>query len=224
MGTAVLGTVYGVALNYRARLGELAAAFNRPPHGALPRTPVLFIKTPNTLIGPDAPVPLPNGVASIQPGPALGVFVARRAHRLTLQDAPNAIAGYAVVNEISVDESNYFRPPVASKCRDGFCAVGASMVPASVRDPHALGIRLYVNGALRQLGSTADFVYRIPELLVFMTEFMTLRAGDLVITGTPAGRVNVGPGDALRVEIDGLGSLENLVVDEPNVSHGESGR
>jgi len=212
--------VYGVALNYRARLAELASAFEQEPHGAPPRTPVLFIKTPNTVVGPDAPVPCPADVATIQPGPALGVFIACLARRLTLDDAARAIAGYAVVNEICVDEASYFRPPIATKCRDGFCAIGTSSPPEAVRDPHALGIRLYVNGALRQLGSTADFVYRIPELLVFMTEFMTLRAGDLVITGTPPGRVNVGPGDALRVEIDGLGSLGNSVVAEPG--RGES--
>jgi 5-oxopent-3-ene-1,2,5-tricarboxylate decarboxylase / 2-hydroxyhepta-2,4-diene-1,7-dioate isomerase len=217
----VLGTVYGVALNYRARLAELATVFSQPPHGAPPRTPVLFIKTPNTVLGPDAPVPFPSDVAAIQPGPALGVFIACRAHRLTLEDAPRAIAGYAVVNEISVDESSYFRPPIATKCRDGFCAVGTSTPHVSVRDPHTLGIRLYVNGALRQLGSTADFVYRIPELLVFMTEFMTLRTGDLVITGTPPGRVNVGPGDVMRVEIDGLGSLENTAIAEPDTGRRE---
>ena len=218
----MLGTVYGVALNYRARLAELASVFGQPPHSALPRTPVLFIKTPNTVVGPDAPVPCPADAAAIQPGPALGVFIAGRVHRLTLQDATRAIAGYAVVNELSVGETSYFRPPIASKCRDGFCAVGTATPPESVRDPHALGIRLYVNGALRQLGSTADFVHRIPELLVFMTEFMTLRAGDLVITGTPPGRVNVGPGEALRVEIDGLGSLENKVVADPSAGRGES--
>jgi len=92
----------------------------------------------------------------------------------------------------------------------------------ALRDPHALGIRLYINGALRQIGSTADLVYSIPELLVFMSGFMTLRPGDLLITGTPPGRVSVGAGDSLRVEIDGLGSLENVVTAESSVAHREA--
>jgi len=218
----VLGTVYGVALNYRGRLAELKAVFSQPPHGAPPRTPVLFIKTPNTIIGPDAPVLIPDGVATVQPGPALGVVIGRNAHRLTLADAPGAIAGYAVVNEVSVDEISYFRPPIASKCRDNTCAIGSPTVRDALRDPHALGIRLYINGALRQIGSTADLVYSIPELLVFMSGFMTLRPGDLLITGTPPGRVSVGAGDSLRVEIDGLGSLENVVATESSVARREA--
>ena len=74
----------------------------------------------------------------------------------------------------------------------------------------------------RQIGSTADLVYSIPELLVFMSGFMTLRPGDLLITGTPPGRVSVGAGDSLRVEIDGLGSLENVVTAESSVAHREA--
>ena len=102
-----------------------------------------------------------------------------------------------------------------AKCRDGFCALSDELVPAeSIGNPHALGIRLRVNGELRQENSTANLVRSIPQLIAEISEFMTLHEGDVLITGTPEGRVDVQPGDEVVVEIDGLGRLANTVVAE----------
>ncbi len=98
---------------------------------------------------------------------------------------------------------------------DGFCAIGPELVPTTqVADPHSLAITLYVNGEVRQQNSTANLVRNIPQLIAEISEFMTLHAGDVLITGTPEGRVDVLPGDRVEVDIAGLGRLVNTIVAE----------
>jgi len=208
-----VGTIYGVALNDRRLLEERLPEFSAPPYQKPPEKPVLFIKTPNTLNWQGGQVAVPHG-ERLQPGPALGVVIGQNASRLKADHALDYVAGYLLANEFSLTEGSYYRPAVKAKCRDGFCALG-DMVPADkVTDPGRLGIRLLVNGVLRQSGSTVDWVRPLPQLLAEITEFMTLYAGDVLLTGTPAGRVDVQAGDSTVVEIDGLGQLHNTIVRE----------
>ncbi|MNP42636.1 Homoprotocatechuate catabolism bifunctional isomerase/decarboxylase [compost metagenome] len=139
----------------------------------------------------------------------------KSASRVSTAEALDYVAGYTIVNEFSLPEDSYYRPAVKAKCRDGFCAIGPELVPtAQVADPHSLAITLYVNGEVRQQNSTAHFVRNIPQLIAEISEFMTLHAGDVLITGTPEGRVDVLPGDRVEVDISGLGRLVNTIVAE----------
>jgi len=208
-----IGTVYGVALNDRKLLEQRMAEFAAPPYQKPPEKPVLFIKTPNTLNWQGGQVALPCG-ERLQPGPTLGVVMGRDASRVTTANALDFVAGYVIANEFSLPEDSYYRPAVKSKCRDGFCALGHMVAAAELPQPGQLGIRLYVNGELRQSGSTGDWVRPLGQLLEEITEFMTLYAGDVLLTGTPAGRVDVQAGDNVTVEIDGLGQLTNTIVSE----------
>ncbi|MCY1339666.1 Homoprotocatechuate catabolism bifunctional isomerase/decarboxylase [compost metagenome] len=209
------GTLFGVALNYRGLLESRLEEFQQPPYQKPPVKPVLFIKTPNTRNGHGQPVVYPQGVERLQPGPALGVVIGRSASRVRAADAMAHVAGYVIVNEFSLPEESYYRPAVKAKCRDGFCPLGPEFVPATdVQDPHALTLKLFVNGQLRQENSTANLVRGIPQLIEEISEFMTLHEGDVLITGTPEGRVDVQPGDHVEVEISGLGRLANTVVAE----------
>jgi len=205
------GTLFGVALNYQGLLESRLAEFHQPPYVKPPVKPVLFIKTPNTRNADGQPVAMPAG-ERLQPGPALGVVIGRSASRITEDEALAHVAGYLIVNEFSLPEDSYYRPAVKAKCRDGFCALGSEVV--ELADPHALDIRLLVNGELRQANSTRNLVRSIPRLIAEISEFMTLHAGDVLITGTPEGRVDVQPGDEVVVEIDGLGRLTNRIVAE----------
>lgn len=176
---------------------------------------MLFIKTSNTRNGDGQPVPYPRDVERLQPGPALGVVIGRNASRVSAENAMAHVAGYLVVNEFSLPEDSYYRPAVKAKCRDGFCPLASEVVPASeIADPHALPLRLFVNGELRQENSTANLVRSIPQLIAEISEFMTLHEGDVLITGTPEGRVDVRPGDEVVVEIEGLGRLTSTLVAE----------
>lgn len=206
---AATGTLFGVALNYQGLLRSRLAEFNEPPYQQPPLKPVLFIKTPNTRNGDGQPVVMPAG-ERLQPGPALGVVIGKNASRVTEQDALSHVAGYVIVNEFSLPEESYYRPAVKAKCRDGFCALGSEVI--ELADPHALTLKLLVNGEVRQENTTANFVRSIPRLIAELSEFMTLHEGDVLITGTPEGRVDVQPGDEVTVEISGLGRLTNHIV------------
>ncbi|WP_413791300.1 MULTISPECIES: fumarylacetoacetate hydrolase family protein [unclassified Pseudomonas] len=214
------GTLFGVALNYQGLLKQRLAEFEQPPYQKPPLKPVLFIKTPNTRNRHDADVVHPGHGQTLQPGPALGVVMGKSASRVSAAEALSYVAGYTVVNEFSLPEDSYYRPAVKAKCRDGFCAIGPELVPtAQVADPNSLAITLYVNGQVRQQNSTANFVRNIPQLIAEISEFMTLHAGDVLITGTPEGRVDVLPGDRVEVDISGLGRLVNTVVAEDTGAH-----
>ena len=212
---AASGTLFGIALNYRGLLDSRLEEFQQPPYQNPPVKPVLFIKTPNTRNADGQPVVFPAGVERLQPGPALGVVIGKRASRVSEADAMSHVAGYTIVNEFSLPEDSYYRPAVKAKCRDGFCPIGPELVEASqITDPNALTLRLLVNGEVRQENSTANWVRTIPQLIAELSDFMTLNEGDVLITGTPEGRVDVKPGDTVVVEITGLGKLTNTVVAE----------
>lgn len=206
---AATGTLFGVALNYQGLLRSRLAEFNEPPYQQPPLKPVLFIKTPNTRNGDGQPVVMPAG-ERLQPGPALGVVIGKSASRVDEKDALSHVAGYVIVNEFSLPEESYYRPAVKAKCRDGFCALGSEVI--ELADPHALTLKVLVNGEVRQENTTANFVRSVPRLIAELSEFMTLHEGDVLITGTPEGRVDVQPGDEVTVEISGLGRLTNHIV------------
>ncbi|MBH3430951.1 fumarylacetoacetate hydrolase family protein [Pseudomonas alkylphenolica] len=208
------GNLFGIALNYTGLLHSRLPEFNQPPYQQPPVKPVLFIKTPNTRNGDGQPVVAPAG-ERLQPGPALGVVIAKDASRVSAEQAFEHVAGYVIVNEFSLPEDSYYRPAVKAKCRDGFCSLSSEVVPVDeVADPHNLTLTLSVNGQVRQENTTANFVRSIGQLIAELSEFMTLHAGDVLITGTPEGRVDVQPGDQVVVEISGLGRLTNTVVAE----------
>lgn len=209
------GTIFGVALNYRSLLDSRLAEFKEPPYKAPPTKPVLFIKTPNTRNRHNGEVVFPASCDRVQPGPAVGVVIGKKASRVKKDEALTFIAGLTIVNEFSLPEDSYYRPAVKAKCRDGFCPIGPEVVELSaIEDPNRLVLKLLVNGEVRQEGATGDWVRDISQLLAEITEFMTLNEGDVLITGTPGGRVDVKPGDRVDVEVTGLGTLTNTVVAE----------
>lgn len=208
------GTLFGIALNYQGLLESRLQEFNEPPYQKPPLKPVLFIKTPNTRSTDGQAVIAPSG-ERLQPGPALGVVIGKTASRVDEKNALLHVAGYVIVNEFSLPEDSYYRPAVKAKCRDGFCALSTDVIPPSeLPDAHALVIKLLVNGEVRQENTTANFVRSIPRLIAELSEFMTLHEGDVLITGTPEGRIDVLPGDEVVVEISGLGRLTNHIVAE----------
>ena len=125
------------------------------------------------------------------------------------------VAGYTVVNDITIPHNSFYRPPLRYNCRDGFCPVGPAIVPREqVHNPDALRVRAFVNGELRQESTLATLVRPIAKLLADVTEFMTLMQGDILMVGVaerpPLARV----GDRVAVEVEGIGRLENPVVAE----------
>jgi 5-oxopent-3-ene-1,2,5-tricarboxylate decarboxylase/2-hydroxyhepta-2,4-diene-1,7-dioate isomerase len=211
----VSGTVYGVLLNYRGALAALGDTVNEPPYKAPPKAPVLYIKPANTWIGDGAPIPVPGDAEALQMGAALGVVIGRTACRVPAESALDYVAGYTVVNDVSVAHESFYRPSIRFKCRDGFCPIGTAVVDrARVSNPDALRVRVFVEGVLRQENTTANLIRPTARLIADVTEFMTLAEGDMLLTGVPENAPLARAGQRVAIEIEGVGRLENPLVAE----------
>jgi 5-oxopent-3-ene-1,2,5-tricarboxylate decarboxylase / 2-hydroxyhepta-2,4-diene-1,7-dioate isomerase len=200
--------VIALALNYAEHASELEME--------QPEEPALFFKSPNTWTGHRHPVVRPGGARYMHYEVELAAAVGRRCRRVRAAEAMDYVGGYTIANDLVVRDyvTNLFRPPLRGKCWDTFCPLGPYLVEGEIEDPNTLGLRAFVNGELRQSGSTAGMIRKIPELVEYISAFMTLEPGDLLLTGTPRGVSHVYAGDLMRLEVDGLGALENPVVDE----------
>jgi 5-oxopent-3-ene-1,2,5-tricarboxylate decarboxylase/2-hydroxyhepta-2,4-diene-1,7-dioate isomerase len=147
----------------------------------------------------------------------LAVVIGRHAKRVKRADALQVVVGYTIANDYAVRDylENWYRPNLRVKNRDGCTALGPWLVDAAdVPDPDALELRTFVNGEMKQHGHTRDLIDDVPALIEYLSSFMTLSPGDIILTGTPEGVVNVNPGDEVICEIDGLGRLVNTIVNE----------
>ncbi|WP_257347408.1 fumarylacetoacetate hydrolase family protein [Pseudalkalibacillus decolorationis] len=217
----VSGTIYGALLNYKGVLDELGEAVNEAPYKAEPKAPVLYIKPANTIIGYGTPIPLPEDVQELEIGAALGVVIGNTATRVNEEQALDHVAGYTVVNDVSIPHDSVFRPAIRQKARDGFCPVGPWVIERdAVADPDAIGVRVFINDELRQENTTANLIRSVARLIAEVTDFMTLNAGDTLLVGVPESAPLAKAGDRVRIEIDGVGSLENKVVPEQELERG----
>lgn len=208
-----IGKLVCVGLNYADHAAETGAD--------LPREPVLFLKTTDTVIGPNDEVLVPRASERTDYEVELAVVIGRTAHYLAAPgDAAAAIAGYTISNDVSERELQLDRGGqwAKGKCCETFNPLGPWLVTADeIPDPQALGLRLWVNDELRQNGTTADMAFGVHYLVWYISQFMVLRPGDVINTGTPAG-VALGhgcgylrAGDTMRLEIDGLGAQDQTV-------------
>jgi 5-oxopent-3-ene-1,2,5-tricarboxylate decarboxylase/2-hydroxyhepta-2,4-diene-1,7-dioate isomerase len=148
----------------------------------------------------------------------LAVVIGKTARRVAKEEAYRYVAGYTVANDYAVRDylENYYRPNFRVKSRDFATPVGPWLVDAAdVADPMNLPLRTLVNGRLTQEGNTRDMIFDIPALIAYLSEFMTLSPGDIILTGTPEGLADVQPGDEVITEIEGIGSLKNTIVGDP---------
>ena len=180
-----------------------------------PEEPALFFKPLSSLIGHRAPVIAPRNIEYMHYEVELAVVIGRAARRVRAADAMEHVKGYTIANDVTVRDfvHDFYRPPVKAKGFDTFGPLGPYLVVDEIDDPHKLELRAFVNGEQRQTGNTAFFVRDVPALIEYITEFMTLEEDDIVLTGTPKGISHVYPGDVMRLEVDGLGALENPIVE-----------
>ncbi|AFV76023.1 fumarylacetoacetate hydrolase family protein [Thermus oshimai] len=201
------GKVIGVALNYADHAEELGLG--------RPEEPALFWKPNSSLLPHKGAVRYPRGVGFVHYEVELAVVVGRPMRRVRAKDALDYVLGYTIANDLVARDHvrDTFRPPIRAKGRDTFGPLGPFLVVGEVEDPQNLWLRAYVNGELRQEGHTSRMLFSVAELLEYITEFMTLEPYDVLLTGTPKGISRVLPGDVMRLEIQGLGALENPVVE-----------
>jgi acylpyruvate hydrolase len=195
--------IFGIGLNYADHVAETG--------GEPPAQPLVFMKLPASAAPPNAPVRCPKVVRRLDYEGELAVVMG----------AGGQVAGYAVADDVSARDLQGREPQwTRAKGADGFCPYGPWVTTAEeVANPHALRLRTWVNGELRQDSNTSTLIFKVPELIAFIAETCTLYPGDLILTGTPSG-VGLGQsppsflatGDVVRVEIEGLGAIEHGVA------------
>ncbi|MBS0421718.1 MAG: fumarylacetoacetate hydrolase family protein [Proteobacteria bacterium] len=209
------GRVYGTLVNHRSALQLIGEAVSAAPYKAAPQAPVLYIKPRNTLAGPDAVVVVPRDADELEVGACLGVVIGRTACAVPERSALDFVAGYLIVNDVSVPHTVYYRPSIRFKARDGFCPMGPRVVARSaVPNPDNLRINVSVDGQQRQSASTAELVRPVARLLADVTDFMTLSPGDVLAVGAAAPAPRVRAGQRVAIEIDGIGRLVTSFVGE----------
>ena len=206
-----VGTIIALGINYADHAKELAKELTI---GAKDE-PLAFLKAPNSLIGHRSFTRRPVDASFMHYECELAVVIGTTAKRVARADALRFVAGYTVANDYAVRDylENWYRPNLRVKNRDGATVLGPWLVDAAdVPDPHALELRTLVNGKLTQSGNTCDLINDVPALIEYLSSFMTLSPGDVILTGTPEGVVNVSVGDEVVTEIVGIGCLLNTIV------------
>jgi 5-oxopent-3-ene-1,2,5-tricarboxylate decarboxylase/2-hydroxyhepta-2,4-diene-1,7-dioate isomerase len=206
-----VGTLIALGLNYADHVKELSRELTLTAKDE----PLVFLKGPGAVIGHRGHTRRPADATFMHYECELAVVIGRTARRVKAADALRHVAGYTVCNDYAIRDylENWYRPNLRVKNRDGGTVLGPWLVDAAdVPDPHALALQTRVNGDLCQRGSTAGMVHDIPALIEYLSAFMTLQAGDVILTGTPDGVVNVNVGDEVVTEIEGVGCLINTIV------------
>lgn len=207
------GKIVAVGLNYMDH--ALEAKFE------IPTVPVLFAKFSNSINGPDAAVVIPGDDPQVDYEAELAVVIGRTARGVSESAAMDFVAGYMPLNDVSARRWQFSdKQWVRGKSCDTFCPTGPWLTTVdAVADPHALSIRMRVNGKEVQSSNTSNFIFRIPMLISFISAAITLEPGDIIATGTPSGvgvfrkpPVFLKSGDVMEVDIQGLGVLRNHLV------------
>ena len=202
-------TGFALAINYADHAKELS--FKKPD------APLVFLKGRNTFIGHRSRSRRTADATFMHYECELAVVIGRHARNVAAENAYECVAGYTVANDYVIRDylENYYRPNLRAKNRDGLTALGPWLVDAAdVPDPMHLALSTTVNGKTTQRGNTRDMVFGIPTLIAYLSSFMTLSPGDVILTGTPDGIVDVRPGDEVVTEIEGVGRLMNTIVDD----------
>lgn len=213
-----------LGLNYADHIKESMSVRVRGLTPDAPKEPVLFPKTPNTLIGPGETIKIPAIVdhynfdePRTDHEAELAVVIGRTMKHVSAEHAMDYVFGYTCANDVSQrniqngDRSGWYR----GKSFDTFCPVGPVIVPADqIGDITSLSIQCRVNGRVTQNGNTGQMIFKLPRILEFLSSNMTLEEGDLVLTGTPSGVSALSPGDSVEVEIEHIGTLQNPVAAE----------
>ncbi len=188
----------------------------------VPKEPVIFLKPPSSLIGPNEAIILPKKSREVHHEVELAVIIGKRAKRVPAEKAMEYVLGYTVLLDVTARDLQWEAkrrglPWTVSKGFDTFAPVGPRVVDRRELNIDDLELGLRVNGEVRQLARTSEMIFKIPEIIEYVSGIMTLEPGDIIATGTPAG---VGPlrhGDRVEAWIEGIGKLEEDVLAEESI-------
>ena len=192
-----------VGLNYRDHAAELG--------GDLPDEPLIFLKPNTSVIGPGEPILYPSQSTDVHYEGELAVVIGRICREVSAEDAPKVIFGYTVANDVTARDLQAKDGQWArAKGFDTFCPIGPWI--ETDLDPSNLQVSTALNDESKQDGNTSDMVFSVPDIVAYVSSFMTLLPGDLILTGTPAGVGPMSVGDTVSVTVEGIGTLTNRVM------------
>jgi acylpyruvate hydrolase len=204
----------GIGLNYKDHVEEIK--------GQIPKQPLLFAMYGNAIIGPEESIVIPPMSKQVDYEAELGVVIGRRARQVSRESALDYVAGYTIINDVSARDLQFSDGQwLRAKSFDTFAPMGPYLVTKNtLGDADGLAIELRLNGKTMQKSNTRNMVFKVPDLISYISEVMTLEVGDVVATGTPGGvgfvrnpQVFMKPGDIVEIELEGVGALRNSVVD-----------
>jgi len=201
--------IIGLALNFKEHAQEMNLETGKEP--------IIFLKPKNTLIGHLDNIIYPKGAKFVHYEGELAVIIGKKCRAVSKAKVFDYILGYTIANDVTARDyvTNIFRPPVKAKGFDTFLPLGPFIVTADeIGEEVKLEIITKVNGELKQKGNTSNFVHSIPDVISFLSEFMTLYPGDVILMGTPAGISPIKVGDIIEISIEKIGSLINGVIEE----------
>lgn len=222
--TVAPSKIIALGLNYREHIAESHSVKVRGFTASIPKEPVLFPKTPNVLIGPDESIVIPKFLKEyafedprVDYEGELALIISRDCKNVPESTAFDHILGFTVMNDVSQrnlqtgDQSGWFR----GKSLDTFGPIGPRIVPMDqIGDPQNLAIRTRLNNKVVQDSNTLHMIFPIPRIIAFISKNFSLKAGDIILTGTPSGVGQLRHGDVVEVEIENIGVLRNSVLEE----------
>ena len=199
------GTVYGTLMNFRGEREALGHRVNEPPYNAPPQAPVLYIKPANTWTENGGSIALPANVAEVEVGATVAMVM----------KSAREVAGFVLMNDLSLPHDDFYRPPVKTRCLDGFLGIGDRIRARNeAGDPAVFKLEVRINGVLKQTVRFSQLLRPADRLLADVSEFMTLGEGDMLMLGCDAGRPRARAGDRIEISMPALGTLANTLVAE----------
>jgi len=204
------GKIIALGNNYSDHIKEM--------NQKIPEEPVLFGKWPSTIIGHQESIIKPSWIGRMDYEAELAVIIGRTARKVKAPEAMNYVSGYTCLNDVSArdiqkKDLSQSLPWMPSKNFDTFTPMGPCILLAgAVKEPVSIDVQSTVNGELRQNGNTSDFIFDIPSVIEYISKIMTLDAGDVITTGTPAGVGPLEAGDTVEITCEGIGTLSNPVI------------
>lgn len=204
----------GIGMNYRDHAEEIKAQ--------IPKQPLMFGMYANAIVGPDQPILIPQMSRQVDYEAELGVVIGRRGRHVPAANALDYIAGYTIVNDVSARDLQFSDGQwVRAKSFDTFAPMGPYLVTRkSLGAGDGLSMQLRLNGQIMQSSNTRNMIFKVPDLVSFISQVMTLEVGDVIATGTPAGvgfgrnpQVFMKAGDVVEIDIEGIGTLRNPVAE-----------
>ena len=201
--------ILAIGLNYAEHIEEMRSKRTKEP--------VIFLKPNSALASLNRPVQIPTRYGAVHHEIELCVLIEKPAFQIDAENAMEIVGGYAVALDLTLRDiqkkaKERGHPWAIAKGFKGACPVSEFVLPSQVNDPQNLRLTLTVNGNVRQNGHTGQMLFRIPELIAYVSQFFPLEAGDLILTGTPSGVGPLTPGDAIKAEIESVGSVETKCV------------